>query len=444
MCATFLGGAHAESPADPACSGAPSAGDLEKAVLANVAKAAFEAIPVTDILPGGGTAEVIVRTPFDARTSYRGYAINGRTKEDTAPSFVLPAKDIVARSLSSGHPLLEKRRVEANNTHLLVHLPAHVGDFWEEGRIFLVGCEGPAVKVVAHVAAPISRRLWCAILTIAILATLYLLIVRWVSWQKGSSYRACLSPVRLTAGSDGRGSLSKLQVSFFSFVVFGLMTYLLMRTGLLSDLSATVLTLLGISGVGATVAKATEVSKKRLSFDNWAWLVRKGWWPKEGLAANRKAEWKDLVTTDGEFDPYRFQMFIFSLVVAGALIKAGLTDLASFTIPEALLGILGLSQVVYVGGKMAAPPSHAELDAAITDLRKKEDDFGSKVMQTPDPKTQSLAPPTTEEDAKKRGGEDLFRAYSDRAKEVRDMFESVTGITVDEARLSPRVIARQP
>ena len=49
-----------------------------------------------------------------------------------------------------------------------------------------------------------------------------------------------------------------------------------------------------------------------------------------------------------------------------------LPDLASFEVPQTLLGILGLSQVVYIGGKLTSPPSCADIDAAITDLRRKE------------------------------------------------------------------------
>ena len=39
-------------------------------------------------------------------------------------------------------------------------------------------------------------------------------------------------PVVMTAGANGRGSATKLQILFFSLVVFGLVSYILMLTGI--------------------------------------------------------------------------------------------------------------------------------------------------------------------------------------------------------------------
>jgi hypothetical protein len=38
-------------------------------------------------------------------------------------------------------------------------------------------------------------------------------------------------------------------------------------------------------------------------------------------------------------------------------------------VPETLLGILGLSQVVYIGGILVRPPAVNDLDEALTKLR---------------------------------------------------------------------------
>src|ERR1700722_18757075 len=64
-----------------------------------------------------------------------------------------------------------------------------------------------------------------------------------------------LEPLRLTAGRGGRACVSTLQVFFLSVLVFVKMAYVLRRTGVLADLSTTVLELLAISGIGATAAK---------------------------------------------------------------------------------------------------------------------------------------------------------------------------------------------
>jgi hypothetical protein len=43
---------------------------------------------------------------------------------------------------------------------------------------------------------------------------------------------------------------------------------------------------------------------------------------------------------------YRYQSFIFGLVVIGGLIAAGVSQLSTFVVPNTILGIVGLSQVV--------------------------------------------------------------------------------------------------
>jgi hypothetical protein len=83
------------------------------------------------------------------------------------------------------------------------------------------------------------------------------------------------------------------------------------------------------------------------------------------------ASWRDLFTTDGEFDVYRYQSFIFSLAVGGALLISGVVQLSSFEIPTTLLGILGLSQAVYFGGKLVTPTTMAKLIGDLRDSEKK-------------------------------------------------------------------------
>ena len=79
------------------------------------------------------------------------------------------------------------------------------------------------------------------------------------------------------------------------------------------------------------------------------------------------------VTTNREFDVYKLQALIFSVAVALALITAGATNLSSFAVPETLLGILALSQGIFVAGVLVRPPAIEDLDKALTDLRKAEE-----------------------------------------------------------------------
>jgi hypothetical protein len=254
--------------------------------------------------------------------------------------------------------------------------------------------------------------------------------VKKVSWYR------YLDPVYLTAGSDGKGSLSKLQILFFSLMVFGLLSYIIVRTGVLSDLSSSVLLLLGIAGVGSAAAKGTDEQKNRLSLENRLWLMQKGWLASPDWGAVNEAKWRDIVTNDGdEFDVYRYQSCIFSLAVGGALLVGGVNELASFNIPQTLLGILGLSQIVYVGGKLVTTSSIEELDAAIEAARTSEKTFSDASMKNADPTPADAGNPL--EVAIRRAGKANYWDYTSKARSARDLFESLTGLHISDAQLAP-------
>jgi hypothetical protein len=186
-----------------------------------------------------------------------------------------------------------------------------------------------------------------------------------------------LDPVQITANSYGRASLAKLQIFGFSLLVFGLMLYYQLRMGVLITLSTDVLALLGISAIGATGGKLTQITKRRLSFANWAWLRRNGSLPHATDASSPRARWSELVTDyDGrEFDVYAFQMAIFSLTVAIALITTNFAGLEAFHIPPELLGLLGISQGVFIVGRAAGTTAYQELDQALTAVRAKSAEY---------------------------------------------------------------------
>lgn len=152
------------------------------------------------------------------------------------------------------------------------------------------------------------------------------------------------------------------------------------------------------------------------------------------------AKWRDIVASDGEFDIYRYQSCIFSLVVGGALLTAGITALASFSIPDTFLGILGLSQVVYIAGKLVAPPSVADLNRATTTLRDLERKFRIAAAAKPDPSPPPGAQPTdppADAAAARRRAKAEYDDYKQAVKSVRIGFESVTGRAVATANLEP-------
>jgi hypothetical protein len=164
-------------------------------------------------------------------------------------------------------------------------------------------------------------------------------------------WKATADPVVLTQDGLGFGSTSRLQLFFFMMVVAATLSYALMRTGSLSDISGDLLSLLGIGGVSATATKVIGDMRKDkdtdLTYRSDRWLTRHGI-----TMPPRTAKWSDLVTVEREFDIFKFQSLIFSGIVGFWILQSGLTSLDSLAIPPHVLELLGLSQVLYVGGRL--------------------------------------------------------------------------------------------
>lgn len=135
-------------------------------------------------------------------------------------------------------------------------------------------------------------------------------------------------------------------------------------------MSTDALYLMGISAVGAAGGKIAYVARRRWSFESWAWLRAQGWLG-TGRDIQPHAKWSELFVDSNtkEFDPYRFQMAIFSLVVAVALITTSATGLAAFTVPPEMLGLLGISQAVFIGGQAMEDGGYNELDKKLKEVR---------------------------------------------------------------------------
>ena len=205
------------------------------------------------------------------------------------------------------------------------------------------------------------------------------------------SFIGTLDPVQITANAHGRGNLAKLQIFGFSLIVFGLLLYYQLRYGVLAGMSLDVMPLMGISAVGAVGGKMTYVKNRRLSLENWAWLRRKQWLL-IGKDVAARAQWSELFLDSDtkEFDVYSFQMAVFSLVLAVALVRSGLSGLASFKISPELLGLLGLSQTIFIGGKAAETTGYMELNKKLDDVRQHENKF-LELKNDPDAKEQAKA-----------------------------------------------------
>jgi hypothetical protein len=213
--------------------------------------------------------------------------------------------------------------------------------------------------------------------------------------------------------------------------VFGLLFYFQLRYGILAGMSSDVMVLMGISAVGAVGAKITYAKKRRLSLDAWTWLRVKGWIP-VGSDVQPRAKWSELFldSETKEFDPYSFQMAAFSLVVAVALVRTGVSGLGAFKIPPELLELMGLSQGVYIAGKASETSPYDELEKRLKEVRDNEAIYLAG-RDSPDPET-------------KKKAETALKAFRDGLPQAAEMFWGVYVEQLPEkpAALEPSAIAR--
>jgi hypothetical protein len=397
-------------------------------------------------MPAGASFKVAINEAFDPSRRYFAYV--ERFVRHDSPKYrelvnldgFIESGAIGAVRIPDDDALVKANMVEPGAALLTLRVPDSIGGYWNPVELYVWTCTGNIVKsrsilttyAVSWYAA--GMIVWPAVLLLYLLAAI---ATRTTDVRTGVPLYRYFDPVYLTAGSDGKGSLSKLQILFFSLIVFGLLSYILARTGALSDLSSSIAYLLGIAGIGSAMAKGTDEQKNRLSFENRAWMIRKGWLPSAGWAAVNTASWHDIITNDGgEFDVYRYQSCIFSLTVGGALLVNGVTELASFTIPQTLLGILGLSQLVYIGGKAVGTSAVAELDGAVTSARAAEAKLVEAATAKPDATTAGVAAVAVPVASTKEAS---YREYMDRATDAKILFESLTERTVTAEQLKPSV-----
>ena len=254
--------------------------------------------------------------------------------------------------------------------------------------------------------------------------------------------RKSANPLVITQGAHARASLSKLQLLFFTLAVVWVVVALLTWTGKLAGLSTDVVVLLGIGAAGSAGGKFTAIAKRRLDFDNWAWLVRKGWIEKsiERGPNDRKPEFGDLLSTAGELDIGKFQLFAFSLVVGAALIYfaaygADMQHLSTFEIPGEYLSLIGLSQIAYIGGKAVNPSTVGDLNKKLTRVRDRETEFVKALERS---RVEASPPPDDSLDAARAAAPDEYHAYRVEAEETATMVGECIGKPVT-ASIEPTI-----
>lgn len=407
---------HAATP-DPSCLSGTYA-DL----TAELAKTPISAVKVPEILPDGSITSITVPKPYAEvqPLGIRAFMADGAGPWPQTPDEKFQPIPLSVKPTAPGSTATEARisfEITSVNTA-----------FWPKKKFLLVICEAGKFppKYAFQFDADISSRSLSICFSLAFVVLLYLILVAtvWYCSRQERKWFARFSPLNFVA-TDAGASLARLQILFFTFIVAGLLSYVFMRTGVLSDLSVDVLKLMGIAAAGSALGQATDIQRKRLKLKNWAWLTKKGWLPPEAEQKPKPPSWCDLLMSDGEFNVYRFQMLIFSLIVGVSLLSVGLAELATYTIPAALLGLLGLSQVVYIVGKAVAPPSVGELDDELDKLQLVEKNYIDKVADAQ--KDPSIAPgdPATKLAFAKLAADKEYRTYRDEVGKIYTVFKAV-------------------
>ena len=386
----------ADDAADQAEAAAANA-ETKAKVSALAAKEAADEAATADTTANAGGADAVAKAKKadSIASTANNSAVADRKDADAAAKIAADATQAVSASFIDGlsvtpsaaaadNPLVKATRIRSGDLLLDFIVPSPwLGPalWWYPAKITVIACGNDDRVIFTSTMNTTLSNWWCCG-AIALFVTIILYVLAALGActvdnksrkkEKKKSVWEYLDPVQLSSGPNGQGSISRLQILFFTVLLFFILLFLLFRIGLLSDMSQTVLLLLGISAVGAAASKATDMQNNRLTSENWSWLVSRKWLPEHGLMSEATARWRDLVTADDGFDVYHFQMLIFSLVVGVALLQTGFTDLAHFEVPNALLAVLGLSQTVYVGGKLVSAPSCGDLDKMVTELRTRE------------------------------------------------------------------------
>jgi len=161
--------------------------------------------------------------------------------------------------------------------------------------------------------------------------------------------------IRIITTPDGYASLSQLQMVLWTFVVAASAVYVMVLAGELIEVTTGTLVLLGISGavtVGSELHDSAHVAKAIAAAPAAA-----------APAPLRRPRWSDLVVNDTgghrEIDISRVQMLYFTLITAGFVVMRVLTTYVIPEIPQGFQILMGISNAVYFGSKVAQPAASA-------------------------------------------------------------------------------------
>ena len=200
---------------------------------------------------------------------------------------------------------------------------------------------------VSH-AIGVTNPFWAMLLALAtVLAAFAVLSVVCHRRLKRLGYGDLDPLIRIVATPDGYASLSQLQMVLWTFVVAASAVYVMVLSGELIQITTGTLVLLGISGAVTVGAALHDNAQSRA-----AQAV-------PTAAEPRKPRWSDLVVNEvnGQraIDITRVQMLYFTLITACFVVMRVVSTYVIPEIPDGFLILMGISNAVYMGSKVAQP-----------------------------------------------------------------------------------------
>jgi hypothetical protein len=236
--------------------------------------------------------------------------------------------------------------------------------FWTNVELLVASSDG---QYIAYGGFTAIGRTWAAIITLLLTGSLFW----WLANLRHEQRRASLAADKdvwkkewrqwffgLFVGGDNDPSLSLFQVFLWTVItVWGLM-YVFTITGNLLSLTQEMLWLLGIAGAGSIAARWIAASTPGGSTSRAAGAAPEVVTPIPGATIPPPpVEFWQILSTNGRFDLLKLQIFVFTLMVAVYVIWR-IADTGVFPVLDSnTLLLLGVSQGVYIGGKMAGRPA---------------------------------------------------------------------------------------
>lgn len=178
--------------------------------------------------------------------------------------------------------------------------------------------------------------------------------------------RFFLYPLNFAITPIGTYSISLTQILIWTYVtIFGLV-YVYWLTGSFLDITSQVLMLLGIGGGTAIGAKINAVSKLYEVPPKYLNLVQK----------KRIPKLRDIISTGGRPNMYKFQMLIFTLLTAYIVVVEIAKKYSFPQIPDSLVVLMGISSAVYIGNEVIQENVWEKIKKKIEEIEKHAKDKG--------------------------------------------------------------------